>query len=256
MSNLHLLQTELTVEEYERLITQIDWSSPVILRQFPAYVIARCPFCLALNVERLDTYSVRLWSIGSLGHAAFDHRAVDDHCEHFALVQTFFHFHNIWPAEAWGMLGPEVPHVIGHLLESGRCLAVIHSLPICRIEGNAFMPRYTLFMVGYFSEQPEEAYQAVINFNAPYVEPGVAWPFIAPPEGCEQWWDLPRWVSAGQLFWVDGDDPGLGIRTHDSADFPYGHIKGRKWPYLHTFPYPLPKLRKIKSERRRKGAEK
>ena len=42
--------------------------------------------------------------------------------------------------------------------------------------------------------------------------------------GEEYWADLPRWVAAGQLYWVAGDDPELNIRTDDVYTFPYGHL--------------------------------
>ncbi|MEZ4589958.1 MAG: hypothetical protein R3D55_02250 [Chloroflexota bacterium] len=198
------------------------------------------------NVEKLDTYSIQRWETG-MGKAAFSSRGIVNFCKHFALTQTFFHFHDIWPTEANGRLGPEKPHVIGHVLENGFGRAIIHSLPICRIEKKQFVPRYTLFLVTYFSEQPEICYRATIAHNADYVEPGVAWPFIAPPDGCDHWWNLNYWVEREQLFWVDANDPELGVRTGDVASFPYGNIEGRTWPYLHTFPYPLPKPKKKKS---------
>jgi len=136
-------------------------------------------------------------------------------------------------------------------LQSGQCLAVIHALPVCRIENDSFVPRYTLFMVSYFSIQPKEAYDAVIKFNLKYTdEPYIPSPFLG---GCSDDYgeDLPRWVSAGQLFWVDGNDPALNLRTHDTEAFPYGGIIGRT--YSHRFPYPLPGSRTSKSNRKSKS---
>ncbi len=118
--------------------------------------------------------------------------------------------------------GPEVPHVIGYLLEKGRdCLAVIHALPVCRIEGEAFVPRYTMFMVSYFSHhKPEDVRDDVKWFgNRGYIEVPVDI-FSEPPDGTDHWWDLKRWVADGLLYWVDGNDPGLGLRTRDPEAFP------------------------------------
>ena len=244
MFNQQLLQIEMETHEYEIIVANVDWSNPAsFLNQLPKYVFACCPICLAENTENLDTYSVKLWDL-RYHHAVFDSRAIGFHCQHFSLTQPFIHFHNIWPEEASGQFCPEVPHVVGHLLESNLCEAVIHALPVCRIENGKFVPRYTLFIISYFSEQPGKVYDSVIAFNAKHVEPGVAWPFIAPPDGCDHWWDLNHWVEKEQLFWVDANDPELGIRTGDVASFPYGNIEGRTWPYLHTFPYPLPKPKK------------
>jgi hypothetical protein len=183
----------------------------------------------------------------ALGKAVYSHYLAQ-HCEHFALSQFFLHFHGIWPDEAVGEFGPEVPYVIGHLLEDGWCQAVIHALPVCRIEKKDFVPRYTLSMISYFSRTPEEAYSILLNHNASYGELGVNKAFL-PNVVRDHWWDLRRWVSAGQLYWVDGNDPDLSIRTHDIEAFPYGDMKGRK--FFHQFPYPFPEPRK--SKRRRKS---
>lgn len=245
--NSHLLKIHLSTYEYDELLKRLDLRNPTdYLNNLPLYVFARCPYCMEGNVEKLDTYSIQQWRTG-MGKAVFSGRGVIHHCQHFALVQSFFHFNGFWPAEAKGRLGPEKPHAIGHLLENGFSKATIHALPICRIEQKSFIPSYTLFLVSYFSPLPEKVYNSVINFNVDYVEPGVAWPFIAPPNGCEHWWNLNYWVEKEQLFWVDANDPELGIRTGDIASFPYGNIEGRTWPYLHTFPYPLPKSKKKKS---------
>lgn len=246
MFNSHLLKLEITAQEYRAIaVNRVSLQPEPFLDKLPVYSIARCPFCFEENTERLNTYAMDGWHTG-YGSAIFDSRAIVQHCKHFALTQSFFHFQNIWPSEANGMLGPEVPHVIGHLLSSGHCLAVIHALPICRIEDSVFVPRYILFMVSYFSEKPKEAYDAVIGFNVPYVEDGVAWPFISPPKGRENWWNLQEWITQGQLFWVNGNSPSLEISTRDPSNFPYGKITGRTVPYFHTFPYPLPKPRKTK----------
>jgi hypothetical protein len=124
------------------------------------------------------------------------------------------------------------------LLESGKCLAVLHSLPICRPENGKFIPRYTLYLITYFSEDPKSAYDSLIGYNVPYVEPGTIVAFILPQKGSEHWWDLSRWVSAGQLYWVDVQGAQLSLATSDVEKFPYKGITGRR--YFHMFPYPYP----------------
>jgi hypothetical protein len=187
----------------------------------------------------LDTYSVEGWDRG-YGKAVYHSYAILNHCEHFTLVEPFFHFHGIWPAEAKGLFGPEKPHVIGVLLESGKCLAVMHALPVCRVEDDSFVPRYTLFTISYFSKHPKNAYDTVINFNRRYTdELYTPFPFAEPPYGAPHWWDLSYWVSQKLLFWLDSDDPDLPLKSEDSNSLPYVNIEGRR--FSHTFPYPLPK---------------
>ena len=233
MLNLHLLKLELSVEEYSKFC---DQPTSIQILQFnpawfnlPAYMIARCPFCLEENIERLNTYSLAQW-----GHtqwefeAGFDTELVIHHCPHFVLVQSFINFNSQKAREAYGSFGPEVPYVYGHLLEKELCLAVIHALPICRIEDDAFVPRYTLFLVSHFSEHPDEADRAISDFNAEHMDIEALQTIILPPYTCQHWWDLRSWVAKGQLFWVDGTDPALGLRTNDLNTFPYGDIAGER----------------------------
>jgi len=234
MENLHLLKIELGVEEY---LSFAKYSfKPENLVRLPRYIIAICPICKEENIEHLNTYSAAAWDKGYGGQAFALGSAT--HCKHFAFTQPFIHFHNIWPEEANHDLGPEVPYVIGHLLESGKCLAIIHALSICRPENGKFVPRYTLYMITYFSEDPKSAYDSLIGYNMPYIEPGTIAAFILPQKGSEHWWDLPRWVSAGQLYWVDTSEPELKLMTMDVENFPYKGITGRR--YFHMFPYPYP----------------
>lgn len=234
MENLHLLKIEISVEEYlgfsKKSLRQQN------LQRLPKYVIAICPYCKKENIEHLDSYSVTTWGQG-VGSRVF---AIDDvtHCKHFALTQPFIHFHDIWPDEANGQFGTEVPYVIGHLLETGQCLAVIHALPICRPENGKFVPRYTLYVITYFSQDPKSAYNSLIGYNVSYIEPGTIAAFILPQKGSEHWWDLPRWVSAGQLYWVDVQGSQLSLSASDVEKFPYKGITGRR--YFHMFPYPYP----------------
>jgi hypothetical protein len=257
LPNLRLLRVELSVGEYERVASNRlarpylpNPNSPFLsyLDKLPSYVIARCPLCLEENVEKIDTYSIRTWGGLNAGDSVFSSRR-STYCRHFALAQTFFHFHGIWPTGARISVGPEVPYVIGHLLEDGWCQAVIHALPVCRIEDNTFVPRYTLFMVSYFSSVPKIAYKVLLDHNRPYGEVGVNKVFL-PNVVREHWWDLRQWVSAGLLHWMDGSDPDLPIRTHDAEAFPYGEITGRR--FFHQFPYPFPKPRKPRSRRKPK----
>jgi len=234
MINLHLLKLELGIGTY--LVLSKRSYRQENLHRLPKYIIAICPICNKNNVDHLDTYSVVSWDKGH-GSQAFGYGEVD-HCEHFSFTQPFIHFHNIWPEDARHMLGPEVPYVVGHLLESNLCLAVIHALPICRIENKEFVPSFTLYLLTYFSTEPESAYNSLISFNIKYIEPGTIEAFIIPQKGYENWWDLSYWVSTGKLYWMDASDKKLALKYKDVDNFPYSGITGRR--YFHTFPYPYP----------------
>lgn len=226
MYNQHLLKIERTVAAYQAILQEKSDARSIPWREkAPIYLLATCPFCLQPNTEKMDTHSLRGWWFnfagGDIGRKVF-------RCDHFALTEAFVHFHNQEPAGLWGEYPAEVPHVIGYVLEEGLAQAVIHAVPICRIEQEQFIPAYTAFLVTYFARQnPKQVRERVIKFNIDYVEAGLAIEIINPPEGYEHWYDLAAYVARGELWWVDASDPALPIRTHDVAAFPYQDIHGR-----------------------------
>lgn len=231
--NPQLLQAPLTVAEYAALRQPTATGRPpsaVPLEQLPTYITARCPFCQAANRERLDTYSLYTWDIRlqRTGLAVYgnDETPVVERCPHFALVQPFLHLHSMPVADEEQVLTYRGPFIIGHLLEKHDCQAVMHALPICRIEGERFTPRYTLFTVSYFTRQPPEAIrQAARAYHRDRYAPGWKTPLVeTPPCACRHWSYLGDWVKAGQLHWLETADPLLPLRTTEAAAFPYSNI--------------------------------
>ncbi|MFN2108663.1 MAG: hypothetical protein ACK2UI_03290 [Anaerolineae bacterium] len=130
MFNQHLLQSYLSVSEYESLGGRMGRQAETYYSALPEYMIARCPICGVENIERVDTYSLREWPGMNLlnGTSLFGHHAVVQHCEHFALVQRFLNLRGAQSNEIYNTIkGPEVPHVIGYLLKA-RPFPVPHAI--------------------------------------------------------------------------------------------------------------------------------
>jgi hypothetical protein len=201
------------------------------LERLPAYAIARCPYCQQAIVERVDTYTAGVLAMGH-GTAILGAGAIVRHCPHFAFSHVFYHFYGLPSSDALHgqTFPPEVPFVVGDLLKRRTCQAVIHALPVCRIENDEFVPRFNMFPVVYFSRNPAEAYKAMIRIASIYPgAEGYATDFRLPPENAaEGWWNLRPWVDAGQLHWLDPHDPEFALRTSDAGSFPYGEIDGRR----------------------------
>lgn len=235
MENIHLLKIEINVEDYLSFVKYLH--RPGYVKRLPNYTTALCPICGSENSERLNTYSAAGWDLG-YGSDLYSLEGVTYHCSHFTLAQFFINLHGIWPDEARHQLPPEVPHVIGHILEDNSSLAVIHALPICRPITNEFRPSYTLYMLSYFADQPNKVFRKVTDYNVEFHEGGTTSAYIVPPNDCQHWWDLSRWVSDGKLYWVDSSGKKLRLRTNNANDFPYQNIIGRKVPHVYPYPYP------------------
>ena len=233
MENIRLLKIETSVNDYLSFAKYIH--RPGFVKRLPNYVTSLCPYCGSENIEHLNTYSALGWHLG-YGGVLYRLEGVTHRCNHYTLAQFFINFHGIWPDEANHELPPEVPHVIGHILEDNSSLAVIHALPICRPIGDQFIPSYTLYMLSYFAEQPKTVFRNVTDYNVAFHEGGTTSAYIVPPEDCQHWWDLPRWVSERKLYWVDASADKMLLRTGNEAQFPYTKITGRKT--THVYPYP------------------
>ena len=229
MLNLHLLQIKLTVAEYQAIIDAKPLRNiKSYLSRLPAYLIARCPFCSVEYVQHMDTYSPRYWDrlATSEADAVFHGYGVVNRCRHFALVESVAHSTTRPPLPFSSEL-----KVAGNLVDKGLCKVVMHALPVCQIEQQAFVPRYTLFMFSYFSEYvpAEEVRRRARTYKIQndWIGDEPVLPPIQPLPCTEDWWkELGLFVKTGQLYWVDTTDAALPIRTHDVNAFPYGDVPG------------------------------
>ncbi len=245
--NTHLLQTKLTPAAYQTLLPK--WHPEMVpaktySQSLPTYLLARCPICQGRYMARLDTYSLFHWSTASTGECVFDCNYQNTGCRHFVGVHHFINLNGFKKPDEYRVLpiAPEVPHVIPKLLVSEGdpahhkqassfvdSVAVIHALPICQIENNRFVPRYSLYTITYYSRNAtvmQRALGEVRNLPGGII---ALHDLVLVAE--EQWWDLPYWVERHLLWWLDPNDSNLPLR-HGAVDlFPYGNIRGSRERY-------------------------
>ena len=236
------LQITFAPDEYLELLARHsqpgDWlNSRVEIASYwdklPRYLIARCPLCGVRFTNRADTHSLFEWG-GSDSRSLSSHPENTIPCAHFVGVEQFIHLNGNFPTEldyfpcTYGDVPIVVPELLLDELHAG---AVIHSLPICRVEGDAFTPRYSVYTVTYYADSPAQARDRSYRLHYPqgigkdadttplfdtsgrgYREPLVA--------------DLRHWVERGKLLWLDLDDPTLPLKSGPTSDFPYAGIQG------------------------------
>jgi hypothetical protein len=203
-------------------------------QSLPRYLIARCPLCGEEYHENLDTYALFHWVRAGMGDYVFRKGSASSHCRHFVRVQHFIDLNRVEPREMkYSQFASEVPHVMLPLLpDDVASWVVMHGLPICRIEAESFVPRYTVYMLTYYAAEPDvEVLMDRLRKSAP------DWEFFYPPprQGGELWWDLWHWVQRGRLFWLTPDDPALPLQRGPEEAFPYGSIQGRREPYYFSY---------------------
>ena len=209
------------------------------------YIIAKCPICGQEYKEQLDTYSLRQWVRAANGNIIFRSESNIERCKHFIVANHFINFNRInpevspielcWPTS----FNSEVPHVMPMLFdEEIESYAVMHSLPICKIEDDRFVPRYTLYTLTYYThEEHIEELKDRLRHWEPKMERVELLTFPISDYGeAEEWWNLNQWVQQGKLFWLEPDNPELPLIKGPVGKFPYGNITGRKMPYFESVP--------------------
>ena len=250
MKNENLLIHKYTVKQYKEIMRVIG--ERINIREdkdywelLGNYIIAKCPICGVEYKESLDTYSLRRWERAIDGDAIFHPEANVSHCEHFIVVQHFINYNGYTPEVSatellWaGDMNSEVPHVMPMLFdEEIESYAVMHSLPICKIEDDRFVPRYTLYTLTYYThEEHIEELKDRLRHWEPEVHKMQLLTFPISDYGeAEEWWDLSQWVQQGKLFWLEPDNPELPLIKGPVEKFPYGNITGRKMPYFESVP--------------------
>jgi hypothetical protein len=206
--------------------------------RLPTYLVAHCPLCGALYTSLLDTHSLFAWHTdpdlweGIFGRDEHQHIG----CRHFVAVQTFVNLNGVLPTELnYYHSKLDVPFVMPVFLPDDiPSFAVLHSLPICRIENNAFVPRYAVYMLTYYSNRPETLWErrrteeAAYGAGDPDYEPVTLHPLGEEPKA----WDLRLWVARKKLLWLDPDTPDLALKAGPSENFPYATIEGYRWPFI------------------------
>lgn len=259
MYNLQLLKSNMTVTGYETIYKHLEHGGgryEFYVQELPEYIIGICPLCHTENIEKVDTYSPDHWH-RMRPESVLHPYGVVKHCEHFVMVEPFLFVpapdNRAARSNLWRDVFPYVnrpipehidiivwatqrqsppcfverqPTVVGFALEQGFAKTVIHALPVCVPVKNQFKPKYTLFIISYYSEKPKETYSAIQDVALDRSEAISNTLFVLPNLDEKHWFDLAQWVEQGLLYWVQVDENGKhSLRTQDVENFPYKNLK-------------------------------
>jgi hypothetical protein len=213
----------------------------------PQYTFARCPICGNCYTHSADTYSLRGWNASNDRLLAlYRYVPYQPLCAHFLGIHEFMNLHDQEPSELGYLANSagEVPRLTPWFLpEDIPSFAVLHALPICRIEAEQFVPAYTVFILTYFSENPglllERHYQteAERGRGDPEYYPG----FFSLPgltrnydeKLSAPYYELDQRADRGQLGWLDYTRADLPLCLGTGKRLPgiYRHVEGRRYMY-------------------------
>jgi len=258
---LQLLQHQVTALEYQQIV-QKYLTSTGSLRGFnrgtdywqmlPSYLFARCPLCQEQWQEQIDVYSLLGWSSThtALGCTVYDfpnrrpkheRDPIHNGCLHCTSVHLFLSLHGNLPVEIPYLANNtgEVPRITRWALPDDiESYVIIHALPICRIETEQFIPSYTLFIMTYFSVDPQEIIRRHYAIEAErgkgdreYYPAGLDRPDMR--SLAEPYYDLQTWATQGRLGYLDFTDPDLALRIGSGNKLPtiYQKIPGARYTF-------------------------
>lgn len=238
--------------------------------RLPKYLVARCPICGSNYEERLDTHSLWRWSFEPFNQfyvyeTRYNLPSIYEpvRCEHFVAVHSFLNLRRHLPTELsqLKMVGftfntGDIPFVLPDLLPDGMlAFAVMHSLPICGIEHNEFMPKYALYMITYYAQDSQALRKRRMEKQNPTPENWAS--LLAFPQFMRynpQVANLRHWVGHGKLHWLDLNSSELALKGNAVAEFPYDGITGYGERYTYYVePLEVPRWKFWRQRRLREG---
>jgi hypothetical protein len=267
---LRLLHVEHKPRDYQRVA---GWSTETVenyseikqayLALLPTYTYARCPVCQKECREQIDTYGLPLYSMRHSAYGPFPPNYPEGSpvpCQHYIGTHSFLHLHENLPTEVNQIISieyGEVPYVTPWaLVDDPESYAVLHALPILGIENKAFTPKYTHFIVTYFSTNPRQLIKQIYDSQSHNQDEVfrrfLAYPFMhgnvdshPPSRNLEfipakyrpffvEQYDLQHWAIQGKLGYLDYTSSNLPLKIGKDLILPdiYQDILGRRYRFI------------------------
>jgi hypothetical protein len=210
--------------------------------RMPQHRVAQCPICTAVYVAYLDTYNLRGWVSDTIGESVFMPQRQEIGCSHFVGTQIFINLHGLVPTEVgwyFSNNNSEVPFVMPIFVPDDiESYVVMHAVSVCRVEQDEFVPRYTVFMLTYYSSNPSELIKRRLKEMSDFGgddpefrdELMYTWRHI---KATSDAWELSGWVTRSKLLWLDLTKSDLPLKAKPVKDFPYGDIEGFRRSYVY-----------------------
>jgi hypothetical protein len=222
--------------EYEQLQV-MEWELVQLSREYtrrlPIHLFARCPYCGMHILQPLDSFSL-------LGLApGFDTRKLyykyqwvesprpRQRCRHALLATVALNLYGRRPDDlpAWALTTEWKDLDVGPCLMvwplvARRTSAVVHALPIGRLDDPEPIHRYTAYVVTYFFDDGSNLGSEEMWVPNSGGGPAMGAVQIDP--------DLVKWLRAGRLYWLNPASPSELLSGPEEA-FPYAGIRPQGW---------------------------
>lgn len=204
-------------------------------RRLPIHLLAQCPYCGSRILQPVDSFSL-VGFYGFFNAAELYHgssawvvsQSPRHRCKHAVVADFSVNLNGLTPDDLpnWMVrmksLGLDSsPLLVVWLLVARRTSAVIHALPIGRLDDPEPVHRYTAYFVTYFAGDDTN-----LHAEEMWVSDDVGRPAVG---GAEVDDDLVKWVEARRLFWLDPNDPEHPLARGPVEAFPYADVQPKGW---------------------------
>jgi hypothetical protein len=217
-------------EQIYSLKDQLIQLSEKYYRHLPNSIVSICPYCNAVILQPIDYFSLigfhPLINLPDFYHSAqtWDKpEAPRQSCKH-ALVSTLsVNLNNYRPTDLpqWSinrnwLYMSSSPRIMVWPLLAHHTSAVIHALPIGRLDDPNPTHRYTLYFVTYFMDDSSNLRTEEMWVSTDLGEPATGGVKYDP--------DLRKWIKASRLYWLDPKKPSRLVKG-STDDFPYMDVQ-------------------------------
>ncbi|MBE7553949.1 MAG: hypothetical protein HS126_23025 [Anaerolineales bacterium] len=202
--------------------------------RLPVHLLAQCPYCGTHILQPVDTFSLMgfypLLNVTELyrGPGWVSDPPFWQHCRHFVVVTFSVNLNNLTPDDLpfWALRRKwlkmdSAPRVMVWPLIAGQTSAVIHALPVGRLDEPELLHSYTIYFITYFADDQTNLYSEEMWVPADFRRPAT--------DGVYYDLDLIKWLEAGRLFWLNPDKFERTLMRGPVEVFPYANIQPQGW---------------------------
>jgi hypothetical protein len=223
------VQFEIVWKQFRRLTQEYR-------NRLPIHKLAQCPYCGTDILQPVDSFSLmgfdpdlnatKLYG----GEPEWSSPAPRQRCPHSLCATLSVNLNGLGPDDLRGwmlwdktLLLDSVPYVMVWPLIARYTSAVVHALPIGRLDDEEPIHRYTAYFTTYFAGDGTN-----LHTKEMWVPNDVGGPAMGLVQVDI---DLLKWVRAGRLYWLDPDDTSRLVAGPPEA-FPYANVEPKGWYYI------------------------
>ncbi len=219
-------------EQFDIVAKQIRVLAQEYVNRLPIYQLAQCPYCHTRLLQPFDSFSLMGFSsvlnVKKLYEGSNEWHTIPSprqKCRHALFASVFVNLNTLKPDDLSPLISDSYlavfdssPYVIVWPLIARFTSAVIHTLPIGRLDEPIPTHSYTAYIVTYFADDNS-------NIDSMWVSGGMKSGYAVPATGNVQIdFELEKWLDSDRILWLNPNNTNELLQTPKEV-FPYANIQ-------------------------------